>query len=329
MKILMYSVRDDEMPAINAWAKRNQVTVATNQEDMSSQTVGLAQGYDGVVIVQHAAIDSAVVYQKLHEYGIKQLGLRSAGYDVVDLPAAKANDLIVTNVPAYSPRSVAEYSLAQTFRLIRNLELFDARGAHQDFRWGGLIAHEIHTLTIGIIGAGRIGGTAARLFHALGATVLANDLVENDDLKDILTYVDKETLLKKADVVDLHPDLNPSSTHLLSTAEFKLMKPSAVLINASRGPVIDTKALVTALKEKQLAGVAIDAIEGEQEFNNFDLTGKTIKNQQFVELRKMPNVILTPHIGFYTNVAVQNMVDISLDDAKKIIEGGQATHPVD
>lgn len=328
MKILMYSVRPDEEAAVKAWAERHDVTVDTNQEVMSLATVDLAKGYDGVVIVQHGVIDSDQVYEKLHSFGIKQLGLRSAGYDVVDLKAAAANDLIVTNVPAYSPRSVAEYSLAQLMRLIRNLEIADERAQQQDFRWGGLVGREIHDLTIGIIGAGRIGSTAAKLYKALGATVLANDPVPRDDMKDIATYVDKATILKESDVIDLHPDLNPSSTHLLAAADFKLMKNSAYLINASRGPVVDTPALIAALKQHEIAGAAIDAVEGEEVINNFDLRDKTIESPEIKALIALPNAIYTPHIAFYTTVSVQNMVDISLDDAFHIITTGKADHPV-
>lgn len=328
MKILMYSVRDDEQPAIKAWAQRNQATVDTFDQDLSLATVERAKGYDGIVIVQHAKIDSDQVYQKLHEFGIKQISLRSAGYDVVDLAVAQANDLIITNVPAYSPRSVAEYALTQTMRLIRNLELFDERTAHHDFRWGGLMAHEVHTLTIGIIGAGRIGGTVARLFHALGAKVIATDPVKNPELAEFVTYMDQASLLKTADVVTLHTQLLPTTTHLIGAEQFMQMKPTAFLINASRGPVVDTPALVAALKNKQIAGAAIDVIEDEQEFNNRDLTKTKITNPNVLALQAMPNVIFTPHIAFYTNMAVQNMVDISLDDTKSILETGQAQHPV-
>lgn len=328
MKILMFSVRDDEATAIKDWATKNNVQVDTNDLEFHPETADLVKGYDGVVIQQRSAIgDDPSVYQKLADMGIKQLTSRTAGVDTIDIPAAKAAGLTVTNVPAYSPNSVAEMSVAQTMRLIRNLELFDSRINQQNFQWAGLQAREIRSLTVGIIGAGRIGGTAARLFHALGAKVIAYDVVKHPELEDVLTYVDtKEDLLKQADVVDLHVDLNATSQALIDAAAFKLMKNDAFIINASRGPVIVTSDLVAALKAGELAGAALDTVEGEQALFNQDHSGEVLQDTNVAQLMQMPNVIITPHVGFYTNLAVKNMVDISLDDVLTILNGGQTEH---
>ncbi|MDN6451514.1 MAG: D-2-hydroxyacid dehydrogenase, partial [Lactiplantibacillus plantarum] len=226
MKILMYSVRDDEQDAIQAWAAAHQIQVDTNDLEFHPETADLVKGYDGLVIQQRSPIGGdASLYQSLAAAGLKQLTSRTAGVDTIDIPAAKAAGLVVTNVPAYSPNSVAEMSVAQTMRLIRNLEMFDQRISQQNFQWAGLQAREIRSLTVGIIGAGRIGGTAARLFHGLGAKVIAYDVVRHPELEDVLTYVDtKEDLLRQADVVDLHVDLNETSAGLIDAAALKLMK---------------------------------------------------------------------------------------------------------
>lgn len=163
-KILMYSVRPDEQPAIDDWVAANDIQVDTNTVAFNADTVDLAKGYDGVVIQQHGAIPEPLVYQKLKSFGMKQLTLRITGYDIVNLDAAAANGLAVTNVPAYSPRSVAELVLAHAMRLIRHLGEATAREAKDDYSWGGLEAQEVHQLTIGIIGAGKIGSTVARIF---------------------------------------------------------------------------------------------------------------------------------------------------------------------
>ncbi|CAM3108385.1 D-2-hydroxyacid dehydrogenase [Lactiplantibacillus plajomi] len=327
-KILMYSVRDDEQAAIKAWAQANDVQVDTNDLEFHPQTADLAKGYDGLVIQQRSAIgDDPSVYQKLADMGLKQLTSRTAGVDTIDIPAAKAAGLTVTNVPAYSPNSVAEMAVAQTMRLIRNLELFDSRIGQQNFQWAGLQAREIRSLTVGIIGAGRIGGTAARLFHGLGAKVIAYDVVRHPELEDVLTYVDtKEDLLKQADVVDLHVDLNETSKGLIDGPALKLMKSDAFIVNASRGPVIVTDALVAALKAGEIAGAALDTVEGEQALFNQNHQGEVLQDTNVAQLMQMPNVIITPHVGFYTNLAVKNMVDISLDDVLTIIKGGQTDH---
>lgn len=327
MKILMYSVRDDEQPAIKNWAEKHQIQVDTISQPLHLATAPQVNGYDGIVIQQRAKVEAAV-YPILCQAGIKQIASRTAGYDVIDLALAKENGLKITNVPAYSPRSVAELALTHTLRLLRNLELFDQRSAQQDFRWAGLQAKEIHSLTVGIIGAGRIGGTTAQLFKALGAKVIAYDLKERAELRDTLTYTSKEKLLQQADVICLHVDLNPTSENLIDEAAFRLMKPTAYLVNECRGPVVDTSALIKALKEQRIAGAALDTLTGEEKFFNVDLTGQKLPSQALIELRSMPNVIITPHIGFYTNIAVQNMVDISLDDTLKILEGQKSPHEI-
>ncbi|MFT8310605.1 MAG: D-2-hydroxyacid dehydrogenase [Sporolactobacillus sp.] len=328
MKIIMFSVRDDEEAAIRDWEKKNGVQIDINNLELDGETVQRVKGYDGIVIQQRNHISDPVVYETLEKFGLKQLTSRTAGFDMVDLEQASVHGLAVTNVPAYSPNSVAELAVTQTMRLIRNLPLFDARGAEQDFRWAGLQAREIRSLTVGVIGAGRIGGTVARLFKGLGATVIASDIVERDDLRDVLTYVSKEELLKTADVVTLHVPLMESTTNLIDTNALALMKQDAFLINASRGPVVDTDALISTLKNKKIAGAALDTLNGEEHFFNQDLRGKDIPSEQLKTLRTMPNVLITPHIGFYTNLAVQNMVEISLNDVLAILKNGQSDHQV-
>ena len=303
-KILMLSVRPDEQAAIKAWQDRHPgVEVTTAAWELRASTVDQTAGFDGLVIQQRYNIE-AEVYPKLKALGFKQISARTAGFDVLDLNLAKQNNLVDTNVPAYSPRSVAELALAHTLRLTRNLELFDDRASRQDFRWAGLQAKEIHSLTIGIIGAGRIGGT------------------------DVLTYLPFEEVLKQADVVSLHVDLNESTHNLIDEHALSLMKPTAFLVNECRGPVVDTDALISALENKQLAGAALDTLTGEENFFNFHLEGQALPSQQLVKLRAMPNVVITPHVGFYTNIAVQNMVDISLDSALAVLEGQKPTTQV-
>lgn len=326
MKIILLSVRDDELPAIKQWQEKHpDIELQTADWELHPDTVDRLQGFDGVIIQQRSQIGDEV-YPELKRLGFKQLTSRTAGFDVINMPLATANNLKVSNVPAYSPHSVAELALTHTMRLIRQLPLFDARMQEQDFRWQGLQAAEISSLTIGIIGAGRIGSTTARIFHSLGAKIIANDTKPNHELDDILTFKTKEEVLQEADVVCLHVDLNETSKNLIDAQALSLMKPSAYIVNECRGPVVDTDALIKALEKKQIAGAALDTLTGEENFFNVDLRGKEIPSEQLKKLRSMDNVIITPHIGFYTNIAVQNMVDISLDDAVSLIQGQSCDH---
>lgn len=326
-KILMTSVRDDEQAAIDAYANQHKIQIITSPallENVLDQT----KAVDGVVIQQRDPLP-ATVYPTLRENGLRQITTRTAGYDMIDLDLAHQNSLKITNVPAYSPRSVAEHALMQIFRVLRKTPEVDRRVAENDYRWPGLQAKEIHTTTIGIIGVGRIGGTLATLLHALGAKVLGYDVKPRDEMKEIVEYVDKDTLLENSDVVSLHVDLNPTSEGLLTKPDFNRMKQGASLINASRGPVVNTADLISALKDGPLSFAALDTVEGEGEVFNADHRQDGIAFAPLVEeLHKLNNVILTPHIAFFTNTAVQNMVDTSLDDALAILNGQESPHEI-
>lgn len=327
-KILMTSVRDDEQDAINAFAKEHNIDIITTPK-LIDDAVDMTAGVDGLVIQQRSKVDPSV-YAQLKANGLKQIATRTAGFDMVDIKKAHENGLTVTNVPAYSPRSVAEHALMQIFRLLRKSYRFDSQVAEDDFRWfSDEQALEIHTATIGIIGVGRIGGTLAKLLNALGAHVLGFDIKPREEMKGIVEYVSKEELLKRSDVVSLHVDLNPSSTHLLKAADFALMKPTAGLVNASRGPVVVTADLVDALKKKELAAAALDTFEGESEVVMTDRRQKGLSDVPLIEeLHAMGNVILTPHIAFFTNLAVKNMVDFSLEDVLLVLAGKPSPHEV-
>lgn len=329
MRIIMFSVREDEKPAIQEWEERNEIEIVPVSGDLSLETIDLVEGFDGVCIQQRTELKDERVYKKLSDFNIKQLSLRTAGYDILDRDLANHYKLKITNVPAYSPRSVAELVVTQVMRLIRNFPLIEASMAQGDFRWSGRVAREVHTLTIGIIGAGNIGGTTARLFNALGANVIAYDPVIRDELKAVLTYkVAMEDVLEKADVVSLHVPLDQTTINLIDTEAFDQMKKGAYLINAARGPVVDTDALVAALESGHLAGAALDTLANEQYFFNQDLRIQGLPDEDLKRLMKMDNVLITPHIGFYTTEAVQNMVDSALDSAASIILNGKSENEV-
>lgn len=328
-KILMTSVREDEEAAINAYAQQHQVEIDISRDELHPDNLPDLRQYDGLIIQQTAKIGGdAAFYHTLVQQGLRQITTRTAGYDMIEVALAQAAGLKVTNVPAYSPRSVAEMALMQIFRLLRRTWAFDARVAQHDFRWVGLQAREIHTVTVGIIGAGRIGSTLARLLHALGARVLAYDVQPQPEYDTFLTYVDKETLLAESDVVSLHIDLNPSSVGLLSAADFKRMPTHAGLVNASRGPVVNTADLIAALVTGEIEAAALDTVEGESAVFNRDLRQQGVVDQQIQQLLDLPNVIVTPHVAFYTNLAVQNMVEIALDDVLLILNGQSAQHEI-
>lgn len=319
MKILMYAVLEPEKKYIKEWSEKTGVAVKCVSERLNATTVEWAQGFDGIDFQQTQPLEP-VVYQKLHEYGIKQLTARMVGYDMIDFDLAQKYDLVVTNVPAYSPRAIAEMGLTQALRLVRRLGYYDQRMDKLDFRWAGLESTEIYNLTVGIIGAGHIGGATAQLYSALGAKVIATDPIHRVELNPYLEYTDQETLLKTADIVTVHTPLNESTANLFDAATFKMMKPTAYLINMARGGIVNADDLIAALKNKEIAGAALDTLADEGQFFEKQATPDEIP-ADYKTLRAMPNVLISPHSAFYTDTAMKNMVAMGLDDVVAVVKG--------
>ncbi|GAW98750.1 D-2-hydroxyacid dehydrogenase [Secundilactobacillus mixtipabuli] len=326
-KILAYNVREDEQPFIDQWAKEHDVQVDSTLKELHDDTVGMVQGYDGVDFKQRTVVtQSPDFYKQLASYGIIQLSARSAGIDTVNLKWAKENHLRVTNVPSYSPEAVAELALTQALQLIRHIPQFNDRLSDNNYVVLGLRSQELTELTVGIIGVGRIGGTLARIFHALGATVIGNDLrAPREDLRGVMTYVSKEELYKRADIISMHVWGGEDNYHLINDKAFAQMKSTTYFINDSRGPVVDTQALIRALNNQQIAGAALDVVEDETKIFNQKFDGPT-PIEHYNQLKQMANVLLTPHVAFFTDHAVKNMVMQSLDDTLAIISGGKSEH---
>lgn len=332
MKILMYSVREHEKPAIENWLKENKsdIQIDTCSDFLSESTVCKAQGYDGISIQQTHSIGGDSVYTSLKDYGVRQIASRTAGTDMIDLQLARSNGIIVTNVPAYSPNAIAELAVTQTMNLLRNIPKINRRIAYGDYRWSAdLIAKEVRNCTVGIVGTGKIGSTSAKLFHGLGANVIAYDKYPNENLKDIITYKSSvEEVLTESDVVSLHTPLSESTQHMINKDNLKLMKKSAILVNTGRGGLVNTDDLIEALENRELAGAALDTFENEGLFLNKEINPTKVPDPQLDKLLRMDQVLITHHVGFFTVTAVQNIVDSSLDSSIDVLTKGTSPNRV-
>lgn len=320
MKIIMYSVLAEEKPYIEAWAQKNGHEVTQVTEDLTPATVELAKGYDGIDMQQTIPTKDPVIYQKLAAYGIKQITARMVGYEMLDLDLATQYGLTVTNIPAYSPRAIAELGLTQAMRLIRQLGYFDQRMEQGDFTWNGMISCEIHDLTVGVIGAGHIGGATAQIYTALGAHVIATDPVHNVELAPFLEYVDLDTLLTTADIVTIHTPLTDETATMINAQTLQQMKSTAYFINMARGGLVDTQALIAALQQHEIAGAALDTLADENLFFEHQVTPDQVPADYKI-LKAMPNVLISPHSAFFTNTAIKNIVEIGLNDVVTIVSG--------
>ena len=327
MKIICYGVIKMEESIIENWAQKNQVEIKIVHDDLSADNAGLAQGFDGVSSEGNLPV-GASVYEKFKQYGIKQLSVRQVGVDNQDLAAAKKNGIKITNVAAYSPRAIAELGVTDAMYLLRKIGIYQDRMDHGDFTYDkSTISTEIFNCTVGIVGAGHIGGASAHLYSALGAKVLAYDPVYDASLEPYLTYTDFDTILAKSDIISLHTPLLASTENMIDKTAFDKMKKKPILVNVARGGLVDTQALIAALKNGQISAAALDTLADETDFYD----KKNMLNslpEDYKELKAMPQVLITPHIAFFTKLAVKNSIEIALNDAKTIISGGEVTSVV-
>ena len=322
MKIICYGVIKMEESRIKNWAQKNNVEVKIVHADLCAENAELAEGFDGVSSEGNLPV-GASVYEKFRQYGITQLAIRQVGVDNQDLAAAKKNGIKITNVAAYSPRAIAELGVTDAMYLLRKIGIYQDRMAHGDFTYDeSTISTEIFNCTVGIIGAGHIGGASAQLYSALGAKVLACDPVYDASLEPYVTYTNLDTIFAEADIISLHTPLLPSTKNIINKTAISKMKKKPILINVARGSLVDTQALIAALKNGQISAAALDTLADETDFYN----KKDMLNSlpaDYKELKAMPQVLITPHIAFFTKLAVKNSIEIALNDAKTIISGGE------
>lgn len=324
MKILIYGVRDYEEDVIKECLAANNVKADMINVDLTEETIGRAEGYDGISIQQVKEFKEDRFFEQLKSYGIKVISSRTAGVDMINLEAAKNNGIIVTNVPRYSPNAIAELAVSHSLNLLRKCDKVDGRMKKNDFRWkADLLGKEIRSLTVGIIGTGKIGITAATIFKGFGANVIGYDVFKNQEADGILTYCDTlEDLLREADLVSLHTPSLDSTKYMINKERLGMMKKNALLINTSRGDVINTIDLVEALQNGVIGGAGLDTLEGESIFINKSVTHEAIDGTAVDILQKMENVIITPHVGFFTETAIENIVSKALENVYEVIKTG-------
>ncbi|WP_461240204.1 D-2-hydroxyacid dehydrogenase [Paucilactobacillus sp. N302-9] len=324
MKIIAYGIRDDERPYLDQWSKDQGIEVKAVSELLDETTVQQAKGFDGAVVYQQKPY-TAEVLDTLASFGIKSLSLRNVGVDNIDADAIKRNDIKVTNVPAYSPAAIAELTITQVMRLLRKTNVFDKKQAAGDLRWAPDIATELGQLTVGVIATGRIGRAVIQIYKGFGAKIIAYDIFHNPELEKEGIYVDTlDELYAQADVISIHSPATKENEHMINDDSIAKMKDGVIFLNPARGALVDTDALIRGLDSGKIGGAALDVYEDEvgifnSDFGSFD----DIPDERLKNLMKRDNVLVTPHIAFYTTTAVKNMVQFALNSNKNLIETGQ------
>ncbi|WP_175412344.1 2-hydroxyacid dehydrogenase [Streptomyces sp. TRM64462] len=320
MDVLAFGVQRDEKPLLEAaFAGRHALRcldVFLNQD-----TAPLAAGHEAVSSSVNADL-GAHVLRTLAAGGTRLIAQRSTGFNNIDLDVARDLGLTVARVSSYSPYSVAEFAWALAMAVNRHI----VRAAHRtrdfDFRLDGLIGRDMHGRTVGVLGTGRIGTAFTRIAHGFGMRLLGWDIARNPDCLDLgMTYVDKEELFAEADLVSLHLPLLPATHHLVDAAALKAMKDDAILVNSSRGGLVDTDALVTELRAGRFTGVGLDVYEAEAGLFFLDKSLHGIDDDVLARLMTFPNVVVTSHQAYYTVDAVDQIIATTVRNVTDYAEG--------
>lgn len=311
MKILVYSAKNYEKHYLQA-ANQNQHDLDFIEDHLSIDTAIKAKGYTGICCFVTDNLDNTVI-KKLAEYNIKLIALRSAGYDHVDIKAAKANNIAVVRVPDYSPQAIAEMAVGLILVLNRKILTAHQQGLEYNFSLENLLGFNLYQKTVGMIGTGKIGTAFAQIMHGFGCHLLAYDPVQNETCKNFgVKYVELKTLLSEADIISLHCLLNEQTRHIIDDAAISTMKKGVMLINTGRGALIDTPALIKGLETGQVGYAGLDVYEYEKGLFFQDHHNEKIQDDLFRKLQSFSNVIITPHQAFFTTEAVSNIMQTTI-----------------
>lgn len=294
---------------------------------LNSQTVALAAGYPAVCVFVNDQVDGTVL-RSLRDGGTKLLALRCAGFNNVDLHTAADVGIKVVRVPAYSPHAVAEHAVSLIVTLNRKIHRAYARVREGNMALEGLLGVDLHSKTVGILGTGRIGAIVGRIMHGFGCRVLAYDPYPNDQVAEFAEFVPLDQLAAESDVISLHCPLTPETYHLVDADWLQQVKPGCMIVNTSRGALIDTQAAIQALKTGRLGSLGLDVYEEEADLFFEDLSGRVIQDDVFARLLTFPNVIITAHQGFFTQEAISQIATTTLANIREFEDGGPLTNEV-
>ena len=292
------------------------------ESKLGPETAGMAAGYDAVCVFVNDDVSRPVIEQ-LHANGVRLVLLRCAGFNNVDLSAAKEYGITVLRVPAYSPYAVAEHAMAILQQANRHLHKSYNKVKDNNYALSGLLGFDLHNKVAGIVGTGKIGICMARICKGYGMSVIAWDAYPNQNYVDegLLTYVSKEELFRKSDLISLHAPLFPSTYHLINEESIGMMKETAMLVNTARGGLIDNDALIAALQKGKFHAVALDVYEGEDENVYTDCSDFPVVNDITARLLNFPQVVVTSHQAFFTREAMQAIAVVTMENARSFNEG--------
>lgn len=310
MKIFAFALREfDEQAYFENICKENGIEYGFTSEYPSMENAHLAAGCEGVSIITNPMYPE--ILDKFYSLGVRYITTRSIGYDHIDVAYAKSLGMGIGHV-TYSPDSVANYTIMMMLMACRRMDYIMKKARLQDFALNGKIGKEISLCTVGVIGTGRIGKALLRHLSGFGCKLLAYDCIEDGEAKKYADYVSLDEIYAKSDIISLHVPGLAENYHMLGREEFAKMKDGVILINAARGSLIDTEAMIDAINSGRIGYAALDTIENESGLYYLNREGDIIDNRQRAILEGFPNVLVSPHMAFYTEQAVKDMVENSV-----------------
>jgi len=298
---------------------------------LNSMTATLARGFNAVCAFVNDDVNRECL-KKLSDCGIRTIALRCAGFNNVDLSAAASLGVSVMCVPAYSPHGIAEHAVALILALNRKIYRSYNRVREGNFLLEGLLGFNLNTITIGVVGTGKVGSVLCKIMKGFDCSVLAHDPYPNDGCaKNGIEYVNFESLLNRSDIISLHCPLTPDTYHLIDEKAISCMKDGVMLINTSRGSVIDTVAVINNLKSGKIGYLGLDVYEEERDLFFENVSDKILEDDVFARLLTFPNVLITGHQAFFTSDALENIAEVTLQNLTNIEQGKKCPNliPVD
>ena len=328
MRVIVFSAKPHDRQFLEAANGRDRHEFVYVESRLEPCTAALAQGADAVCCFVNDRVDAHVA-ERLAGQGVRLIALRCAGFNNVDLAATARFGLTVARVPAYSPEAVAEHAFALILALNRKIHRAYNRVREGNFALTGLLGFDLHGKTIGIVGVGQIGAAAARIAHGFGMTVLGMDPAAAPVAGVAIRYVSREKLLAESDIISLHCPLTDGTRHLIDHHAIARMKRGAMLINTSRGAVVDTRAVISGLKSGHLGALGIDVYEEEAALFFEDRSDQAVQDDLFARLLTFPNVIVTGHQGFFTREAMMAIAETTVANIDQFARTGRPLHPVE
>lgn len=306
MKIMVYEARADELAELRAQGKALDVELAVSEAVPSLENAALAEGCQGVSILGQGRINGPLL-EAWHALGVRYLSTRTVGYNHIDLVRARELGIRVCNA-SYAPNGVADFTVMMILMCLRHYKQAMWRGQVNDFSLQGLQGREMKDLTVGIIGSGKIGAQVIRNLSGFGCRMVVYDIRKNPAVEDLVEYVDMDTLLAQSDVISLHMPLLEYNRHMINRETIAKMKDGVILINCSRGELMDIDALVEGVESQKIGALGMDTSEGKEGIVHEDHRVDILSNRNWFYLHQFRNVIMTQHMAFYTDAAVTSMV---------------------